>query len=131
MTHVAASTHPANAAAFLAREPQAANLADLGAQFDTAAAAYLAADAACSADETPENEALFNAAGDRAGDLADAIADHRATSFADLLVKARALAWCTEAVSVDEGDITGASTDRRLMRSILNDLLALATPRAA
>jgi hypothetical protein len=55
------------------------------------------------------------------GDLANRIADMKATTLDGLRLKARALMWCDEEV----GFMDGNTTDERLARGIVHDLLNL------
>jgi hypothetical protein len=102
------------------------SLATLGAEFEETWAAEKAAD-----DDAVE------AANDRARAIVRAIETTRATSLADFRVKARALLWCysgdyEEMIGVLFGPANASiatrgdavTTDIRLLRSIVEDLLA-------
>jgi hypothetical protein len=102
------------------------SLATLGAEFEETWAAEKAAD-----DDAVE------AANDRARAIVQAIETTRATSLADFRVKARALLWCysgdyEEMIGVLFGPANASiatrgdavTTDIRLLRSIVEDLLA-------
>jgi hypothetical protein len=93
----------------------AGSLAVLGAEFE----------AAWAVERNTDDDAL-EVAYKRTSTRARAIIDQRATSLADFRVKARAILWC---YSGDYEELIGvlfercATTDKRLLRSIVADLL--------
>ncbi|MGE8126596.1 hypothetical protein ACQKQD_06420 [Methylobacterium sp. NPDC080182] len=105
---------------FTVPEPPDADLITLGADLTAAWTRFSELESADG--EAPAVDAAYA----DASAAAKAIAALRATTLAGLLIKARAIAWYHLGETLGEGSLGDETSDVRLARTIVGDLLAMA-----